>query len=154
MAVCDAHLFPGFLTPVLTQLFFPKPLTTFLRDYFCRGDKRKCAGKKVSLNRGVKVEPPGYESDTPTIKPPGRGYCYRLGVVVGVQKLTFCNISVITEDINLKLGVYIRQPKTNPYYKGKQFKISQLCPFFDLNFFFIFCDISVITEDIDLKFGV
>ena len=29
MAVGDAHVFPGFLTPVLTQLFFPKPLTTF-----------------------------------------------------------------------------------------------------------------------------
>ena len=26
MAVCDAYVFPGFLTPVLTQLFFPKPL--------------------------------------------------------------------------------------------------------------------------------
>ena len=25
MAVSDTHLFPGFLTPVLTQLFFPKP---------------------------------------------------------------------------------------------------------------------------------
>ena len=30
MAVSDAHVFPGFLTPVLIQLFFPKPLTTFL----------------------------------------------------------------------------------------------------------------------------
>ena len=27
MAVGDAQLFPGFLTPVLTQLFFPKPPT-------------------------------------------------------------------------------------------------------------------------------
>ena len=30
MAVGDAYVFPGFLTPVLTQLFFPKPPTTFL----------------------------------------------------------------------------------------------------------------------------
>ena len=29
MAVGDTHVFPGFLTPVLTQLFFPKPPTTF-----------------------------------------------------------------------------------------------------------------------------
>ena len=29
MAVGDKHLFPGFLTPVLSQLFFPKPVTTF-----------------------------------------------------------------------------------------------------------------------------
>ena len=30
MAVNDAYVFPGFLTPVLTQLFFPKPPTRFL----------------------------------------------------------------------------------------------------------------------------
>ena len=30
MAVGDAYVFPGLLTPVLTQLFFPKPPTTFL----------------------------------------------------------------------------------------------------------------------------
>ena len=35
MAVGDAYVFPGFLTPVLTQLFFPKPPTTFL-TFFCR----------------------------------------------------------------------------------------------------------------------
>ena len=29
MAVGDAYVFPGFLTPVPTQLFFPKPPTTF-----------------------------------------------------------------------------------------------------------------------------
>ena len=39
MAVGDAHMFPGFLTPVLTQLFFPKPPTTFL-TCFCRGERR------------------------------------------------------------------------------------------------------------------
>ena len=30
MAVGDTYVFPGFLTPVQTQLFFPKPPTTFL----------------------------------------------------------------------------------------------------------------------------
>ena len=30
------YVFPGFLTPLLTQLFFPKPPTTFL-TCFCRG---------------------------------------------------------------------------------------------------------------------
>ena len=29
MAVNDAYVFPGFLTPVLTQLFFPKPPLLF-----------------------------------------------------------------------------------------------------------------------------
>ena len=46
MAVDDAYVFPGFLTPVLTQLFFPKPPTTFL-TFFYRGERRKYAGKKV-----------------------------------------------------------------------------------------------------------
>ena len=44
-------MFPGFLTPVLTQLFFPEPPTTF-PTCFCRGERRKYAGKKSCLNRG------------------------------------------------------------------------------------------------------
>ena len=73
MAVGDAHVFPSFLTPVLdlTQLFFPKPPTTFLTR-FCRGEKRKYSGKKVRLNRGSNLQPPGHETDTLTIEPPGR----------------------------------------------------------------------------------
>ena len=51
MAVGDAHVFPGFLAPLLTQLFFPKPPSTFL-TFFCRGERRKYAEKKVRLNRG------------------------------------------------------------------------------------------------------
>ena len=51
MAVGEARVFPGFLTPVLTRLFFPKPPTTFL-TCFCRGERRKYAGKKSRLNRG------------------------------------------------------------------------------------------------------
>ena len=61
MAVGDAHVFPGFLTPVLTQLFFPKPLTTFF-TCFCRGERRKYAGKKSRLNRGSNSQPLGHES--------------------------------------------------------------------------------------------
>ena len=71
MAVGDAHVFPGFLTPGLTQLFFPKPPTTFL-TCFCRGERRKYAGKKVRLNRGSNSQPPGHESDTLTTEPPER----------------------------------------------------------------------------------
>ena len=65
MVVGDAHVFPGFLTPVLKQLFCPKLLTTFL-TCFCRSDRRKYAGKKVRLNRGSNSQPPGHESDTLT----------------------------------------------------------------------------------------
>ena len=50
MAVGYAFVFPGFLTPVLTQFFFPKPLTTFL-TCVCRGERRKYAGKEVHLDR-------------------------------------------------------------------------------------------------------
>ena len=71
MAVGDAHVFPGFLTPVLTQLFFPKPPITFL-TCFCRGERRKYAGKTVRLNRGLNSQPPGHESDTLITKPPER----------------------------------------------------------------------------------
>ena len=72
MAVVDAYVFPGFLTPKLTQLFFPKPPTTFL-TCFCRGEKRKYAGKKSRLNRGSNSQPPGHESDTLTTEPPRWG---------------------------------------------------------------------------------
>ena len=50
MAVSDAHVFPCFLTPVLTQLFFPKPPTTSL-TCFCRGERQKYARQKIRLNR-------------------------------------------------------------------------------------------------------
>ena len=72
MAVGDAYVFPGFLTPVLTLLFFPKPPTTFL-TCFCRGERRKYARKKSRLNRGPNSQPPGHESNTLTTEPPGRG---------------------------------------------------------------------------------
>ena len=72
MAVGEAHVFPGFLTPVLTQLFFPKPLTTFL-TCFSRGERQKYARKKVCLIQVSNSQPPGHESDTLTTEPPGQG---------------------------------------------------------------------------------
>ena len=45
------YVFPGSLTPVLTQLFFPKPPTTFLTCI--RGQRRKIAGKKVLSHPGI-----------------------------------------------------------------------------------------------------
>ena len=72
MAVGDAYAFPGFLTPVLTLFFFPKPPTTFL-TCFCRDERRKCAGKKSRLNWGSNSQPPGQESDTLTTEPPRQG---------------------------------------------------------------------------------
>ena len=72
MAVGDAYVFPGFITPVLTQLFFPKPPITFA-TCICRGERRKYAGQKIHLNRGSNSQPPGYESDTLTTEPLGQG---------------------------------------------------------------------------------
>ena len=72
MAVGDAYMFPGFLTLVLTQLFLPKPRTTFL-TCFCRGERRKYAGKKSRLNWGSNSQPPGHESDTLATEPRGQG---------------------------------------------------------------------------------
>ena len=72
MAVSDAYVFPGFLTSVLTQLFFPKPPTTFF-TCFCRGERQKYAGKKSHLNWGSNSQTPDHESDTLTTEPPGRG---------------------------------------------------------------------------------
>ena len=65
-------VFPGFLTPVLTQLFFPKPPTTFL-TCFCRGERRKYAREKSCLKRGSNSQPTGHESDMLTTEPPRWG---------------------------------------------------------------------------------
>ena len=72
MAVGDAHVFPGFFTPVLMQLFFPKPPTTFL-SCFCRDERQRYTGKKVCLNQGSHSQPPGHESDMLTTEPLGQG---------------------------------------------------------------------------------
>ena len=74
MAIGDAHVFPGFLTTVLLQLFFPKPPTTFL-TCFCRGGRGKYTRKKSRLNQGSNSQPRGQESDRLTTEPPVQG-CY------------------------------------------------------------------------------
>ena len=89
MAVGDAHVLPGFLTPVLTQLFFPKPPTTFLAC-FCRGERQKYAGKKILLNWGSNSQPPGHESDMLATEPPRLGlnkknYSFTLIKIVNIS---------------------------------------------------------------------
>ena len=73
MAVGDAYVFPGFLTPILKQPFFPKPPTTFL-TCFCRDERRNYTGKKSRLNRGSNSQPPGHESDMLTTEPTRWGH--------------------------------------------------------------------------------
>ena len=84
MVVGDAFVFPGFLTPVLTQLFVPKPPTIFL-ICFCRGERRKYVGKESRLNRVSNSQPPGHQSDTLTTELPGRGIENDRELSIGVE---------------------------------------------------------------------
>ena len=79
-SVTHNYVFPGFLTPVLTQLFFPKPPTTFF-TCFCRGERQKYAGKKSCLNRVSNSQPPGQESDTLPLSHPGGAFMYLLKMI-------------------------------------------------------------------------
>ena len=93
MAVGGAYVFPGFLTPVLTQLFFPKPSTTFL-TCLCRGERRKYAVKKSCLNRGLNSQPPGHESDTLTTELPRQGkFSAKTGLKVNKKKTEVLRIN-------------------------------------------------------------
>ena len=65
MAVGDAHVFPEFLTPLLTP-------TTFLTSADVRGEKTP-ERKVARLNRVSNSQPQRHESDTLTTELPGRG---------------------------------------------------------------------------------
>ena len=55
MTANDTCMFPGFLTPVLTQVFYPKPLTTF----------PNCVSEVRGENRRKEcLPPPGIELET------------------------------------------------------------------------------------------
>ena len=72
MAVSDEHVFPGFLTPVLTQLFFQSHQLLFSHaSAEVRGEntlERKLA------STGDRTQPPGHESDNFPTEPPWRGH--------------------------------------------------------------------------------
>ena len=82
---------------------------------------------------GSKTKSQGQILEKPCVR--SRGHIFnsiimKLGqnvVVVAQKTLTFCNISVITEEFYLKLGVCVHYRKSNPYYQERQF-----------NFFFFF----------------
>ena len=97
MAAGDPYVFPGFLTPVLTQLFFPKPLTTFL-TFFCRGERQKYARKKSRLNLGSNSQPQGHESHTHTTEPPGWG----LDCCTGSNDTTNMDLKIVFETVNIQ----------------------------------------------------
>ena len=103
MTVGDPYVFPGFLTPVLTQLSFPKPPTTF-PTCFCRGERQKYTGKKSHLNRGSYSQPPDHESDMLTTEPPGWGlFMFHIIVFFKVFSYIF-GINSLSNDRNLDLS--------------------------------------------------
>ena len=74
-------------------------------------------------------------SEITRLKIPWRRRCRRRRA----KTLIFCYISIITEDIYLKLGVRVQSPNSNPYYQGKLFKMHfyfGILPFFNLEFLF------------------
>ena len=104
MAVGDTYVFPGFLTPVLTQLFFPKPPTTFL-TCFCRGERRKYARKKSHLIWGSNSQPPDHESDTLTTEPPGRGWIHLINLTTNSKIILPREFKKVLENICEDIGV-------------------------------------------------
>ena len=108
MEVGDAYVFPGFLTPVITQLFFPKPLTTFL-TCFCRGEKQKYTGKKVCLHQRSNSQPPGHESDMLTTEPPGWGNAFQ-----SFMKLSLVRTCLIYIHISM-MDSSVQQPQMETY---------------------------------------
>ena len=104
MTVGDTYVFPGFLTSVQIQLFFPRPPTTYL-TCFCRGERGKYAGEKSRLNWGSNSQPPGHESDTLTTEPPGQGTCLENVLPISSNlKLSSANSFSLEESKMCRLG--------------------------------------------------
>ena len=98
-------VFPGFLTSVLTQLFFPKPQTTLL-ICFCRGERRECARKKVRFNWVSNSQPPGHDSDKLTTELPWQAYLsdrksYFMSYVTNFKQLSANTFSLVTIELTL-----------------------------------------------------
>ena len=64
-------VFPGFLTPVLKQLPFQSHRLLFSYASEVRGENT-WERNFASFNRVSNSQPPGHESDTLTMMPPGR----------------------------------------------------------------------------------
>ena len=68
MAVGDAYVFPGFLTPVLTRISFQSHRLLFSHaSAEVRGENTP--ERKSRLNQVSNSQPPGHESDTLTTEP-------------------------------------------------------------------------------------
>ena len=69
MAVGDAQVFPGFLTPVLTQISFHRHYLLFS---YASAEKRGENTHERNFNGVSNSQPPGHESDMLTTEPSGQ----------------------------------------------------------------------------------
>ena len=119
MAIGDAYVFPGFLTPVLTQLFSQSHRLLF---------SHASAEVRGENTPERKVASTGDQTHNHQVMSPTRSPLSHSGGAVA-----FCNSPVLTEAVYIKLGACVHYPKSNPYYQWKQLKmlfLSELCPFF------------------------
>ena len=72
MSVGDAHVFLGFLMPILTQFSFQSHQLFFSHASEVRGKNYAGKKKKACLNRVSNSQPPGHESDMLTTESSGR----------------------------------------------------------------------------------
>ena len=100
MAVADAHVSPGFLTLVRTQISFQSHRLLF--SHASAGERRKYAGKKFCLEHVSNSQPPGHESDTLTTEPSGRGEDYDGENMLSIVWQPYSNNSDVTS--GRKLG--------------------------------------------------
>ena len=76
-----------FLTYISTKMtFFPKPQTTFLTCF--KGDRRNYTKKESLPQPGIKLKPPGHESDMLTTEPPRQAYPF------GELSAIFINVKI------------------------------------------------------------
>ena len=71
MEVGDAHVFLGFLTPVLTQLSFQSQ-RLLISHASAKVREEITSEKKFRINQVSNSQQPGHESGTLTTEPPGR----------------------------------------------------------------------------------
>ena len=106
MTVGNAHVFPAFLTRVLTQLFFSKPPTTFL-TCFCRGEGRKFSSTGDPTQNHPVMSPTGSPLSHQGGTNNSNG-CSTVGVVVIVVVVV---VGVVVAEVNVKVeekGVLVK----------------------------------------------
>ena len=94
MAGGDTYVFPGFPTPVPSQLFFPKPPTTFLK-FFCRGESQKYARDQTHNHQATSL----------TRSPLSHPVKFRINTVEHVQAVLI-QLSLLNTPTQLCLGHY------------------------------------------------